>query len=90
MDTLLTIYWWGVIVALVIQLYSMTMYMFGSHERLQYQRNLNRVGLSWDPIYFRVYQQSEFQHTLTRYWFQSLLGFLDCLLSWVSVCWPNL
>ena len=62
------------------------MYMFGSRERLQYQRNLNRVGLSWDPIYFRVYQQSEFQHTLTRYWSQSLVGFLDCLLSWVSVC----
>jgi hypothetical protein len=64
----------------------MTMYMFGTRERLQYQRNLNRVGLSWDPIYFRVYLLSEFKHTVTRYRSQCLVGFLDCLLSWVSVC----
>jgi hypothetical protein len=60
--------------------------MFGSQERHQYQRNLNRAGLSWDPIYFRIYLKSEFQHTLRRYWSQTLLGFLDCFLSWVSVC----
>ena len=86
MDTLLTIYWWGVIVAVVIQYYGMTMYIFGSRERLQYQRNLNRAGLSWDPIYLRLYLLSEFKHTVTRYWSQTLLGFLECLLSWVSVC----
>ena len=62
------------------------MYMFGTRERLQYQRNLNRAGLSWDPIYFRVYLLSEFKHTVTRYWSQCMVGFLDCLLSWVSVC----
>jgi hypothetical protein len=86
MDTILSIYWWGVIAAFVFQLYSVTMYFFGTSERLQYQRNLNRVGLSWDPLYFKIYNASDFKHTMLRYWWHTAWGFLECFLSWLSVC----
>ncbi len=86
MDTILSIYWWGVIAAFVFQLYSITMYLFGTGERLQYQRNLNRVGLSWDPLYFKIYNASDFKHTMLRYWWHTGWGFLECFLSWFSVC----
>lgn len=86
MDTILSIYWWGVTAAFVFQLYSVTMYFFGTSERLQYQRNLNRVGLSWDPLYFKIYNDSDFKHTMLRYWWHTAWGFLECFLSWFSVC----
>jgi hypothetical protein len=85
MDIILSIYWWGVIVALVFQLYGVAMHIFGTSERLQYQRNLNRVELSWDPIYLKLYNASDFKYTVGRYWWQTILGFFDCFLSWFSV-----
>lgn len=86
MNTLESIYTWGVIVALVFQFYGITMYMFGTSERLQYQRNLNRAGLSWDPMYFKIYNASDFKHTVLRYWAHMAWGFFECLFSWLSVC----
>lgn len=62
------------------------MYMFGLSERVQYQRNLNRAGLSWDPLYFKIYNASDFKHTVVRYWLHTAWGFLECLFSWISVC----
>jgi hypothetical protein len=84
-DKVVSIYFWGVVGALIIQLCAMTFYMIGFGERAQYQTNLNRIGLSWDPIYFRLYTLDEFKHTFSRYWLKTLIGFFDCFLSWISV-----
>ena len=80
-----SLYFWGVVAALAMQLWATTFYLFAAAERLQYQSNLNRVGLSWDPIYLRMYTLGEFKHTVFRYWLQTFVGLLECLLSWFSV-----
>ncbi len=86
MDTIVSVYIWGVIVALLFQIYGMLMYLFGTSERIQYQRNLNRAGISWDPIYFKIYNASDFRHTVVRYWLHTAWGLVECFFSWVSVC----
>ena len=84
-DTLGSIYLWGVAIALLMQLWGTTMYLFVTGERIQYQLNLNRVGLSWDPLHLRVYSVDEFKHTFFRFWRIIFFASLGCIFSWFSV-----
>jgi len=85
MDILIHVYSWGIIVELLFHLYALIMYSFGFDERKTYQTNLNKVGLSWDPLYLKVYPVSEFTHSTTRFWVITIFDILGCLLSWYQV-----
>jgi hypothetical protein len=85
MNFIIRLYVWGVIAELLLQLYARIMYLFGFKERKTYQANLNKVGLSWDPLYLRVYPASEFTHSSLRFWKIAFLDLLGSLLSWYQV-----
>jgi hypothetical protein len=85
MDFLIKLYTWGIVAELLFHLYSLIMYSFGFRERKTYQANLNKVGLSWDPLYLKVYPLSDFKHTTLRFWTITFLDLLGCLLSWYQV-----
>jgi len=85
MNLILRLYIWGVIVDFLFEVYSLIMYSFGFRERNIYQTNLNKVGLSWDPLYLQVHAFSDFKHTTRRFWGITFLGFLGAVLSWYQV-----
>lgn len=85
MNLIFRFYIWGVIVDLLFEMYSLIMYSFGLRERKTYQTNLNKVGLSWDPLYLQVHALSDFKHTTLRFWRITFLGFLGSVLSWYQV-----
>jgi len=85
MGFVIELYVWGVIVELLFHSYALIKYSFLSKERSTYQANLNKVGLSWDPLNLEVYPLSEFKHTALRFWGIQFLALLESLLSWYQV-----
>lgn len=85
MDALLNFYLGGIAAELIFELYYLVTYSFAFPERRAYQRNLNKVGLSWDPVHLGIYRSSEFKHTAIRFWRTRLCAILGSWLSWYAV-----
>jgi hypothetical protein len=49
------------------------------------EANLNKIGLTWDPLNLEVYAASEFKHTAIRFWRIQFLALFESLLSWYHV-----
>lgn len=85
MDFLIKLYTWGIAAELLFHGYAIIMYSFGYKERKIYEANVNKVGLSWDPLYLKVYWIRDFKHTTLRFWTITFFDLLGCLLSWYQV-----
>lgn len=68
-----------------MELYFLTTYSFSTTERRTYELNLNKVGLSWDPILLRVHEADRFKHTAARFWLMRFWVVAFCWLSWYAV-----
>ncbi len=85
MNSLLIFYVAGIAAELLFELYYLVTYSFAFPERRAYKRNLNKVGLTWDPVHLGVYRSSEFKHTVMRFWRIRLGAVLGSWLSWYAV-----
>lgn len=85
MSALVIIYLGGIATELLFELYYLVTYSFTLPERRAYQRNLNKIGLTWDPVHLAVYKSSDFKHTVFRFWRTRLWAILGSWLSWYAV-----
>lgn len=75
----------GVALDLVWQTVALIFYLFDTFDRWTYEKNVNKVELSFDPIYGRFYSLADFKHSWIRFCWMTIFGYGGCLLSWVSV-----
>lgn len=68
LNLVVRIYIWGVLVTLLMQLIATIIYCFEWKERSTYQTNMNKVGLSWDPLNLQVHHLPTFKHSALRFW----------------------
>ena len=75
----------GVLVDFILVTVGTISYLFDSNERNTYEQNLNKINLSFDPLYSRLYSLENFKHTPFRFIWWTALNYFGCQLSWISV-----